>query len=452
MGDNERTQTPDTERRSGPVPREGGPTPRSDEVAALRRSLRNAEALLEIAPAFFGFLSLEGIVLDVNQLALNVIEATREQVVGQFFWEAAWWKPVRRSAVSVQEAVREAASGTEARLEIEYWSIREGNGQKRWVDLIIRPVRDNEGSIARLAATGVDITEHQDAKEALRRSEDRLWESVEKAAVTNKALEDAQREADYARTRLMELFRNAPFFVCVLQGPEHIYEMVNPLYQKIRGEERRLLGQSVIDVVPEAAEQGLIELLDRVYKTGEPFIGYEKLIRVDRQSNGVVEDAFITFVYQPRLGAAKNVEGIDVFGFDVTDNVRARREAQASSEANRALAEAIPQQVWTASPDGALDFVNARVLEYFNASKEQILGDGWQTVIHPEDLPACIARWAHALKTGEGYEIEFRLRRSDGSYRWHLGRAAPLRDDTGRIRKWFGTNTDIDDAKRHAGR
>jgi PAS domain S-box-containing protein len=129
------------------------------------------------------------------------------------------------------------------------------------------------------------------------------------------------------------------------------------------------------------------------------------------------------------------------------------QEVRAAAEANeqryRFLAESIPQQVWTAQPDGALDYVNQRTVEYFSRTDVEIIGDNWQQVIHPDDLPACLERWQTALQTGEIYEVEFRLRRgSDGDYRWHLGRALPMRDAAGRIIRWFGTNTDIDDHKR----
>jgi PAS domain S-box-containing protein len=129
------------------------------------------------------------------------------------------------------------------------------------------------------------------------------------------------------------------------------------------------------------------------------------------------------------------------------------QEVRAAAEANeqryRFLAESIPQQVWTAQPDGALDYVNQRAIDYFARADLNIVGDHWQQVIHPDDLPGCLERWQNALATGEVYEVEFRLRRgADGDYRWHLGRALPMRDASGRIIRWFGTNTDIDDQKR----
>ncbi|HJT18352.1 MAG TPA: PAS domain-containing protein, partial [Thermoanaerobaculia bacterium] len=125
----------------------------------------------------------------------------------------------------------------------------------------------------------------------------------------------------------------------------------------------------------------------------------------------------------------------------------ARIAAERSKAQYRSLAEAIPQQVWTATPDGNLDFVNQRVLDYFQRSFDAMIGEGWQNVVHAEDLPGVIEKWTNSLSTGRPYEVEFRLLRTDGVYRWHLGRAIPIRDNSGAIIKWLGTNTDIDDQK-----
>ena len=111
------------------------------------------------------------------------------------------------------------------------------------------------------------------------------------------------------------------------------------------------------------------------------------------------------------------------------------------------LADSVPNQVWTAAPDGKLDYVNARVLEYFGREYDDMLGQGWQNVIHPDDIPSVLETWSRSLATGEPYEVEFRLRRADGEYHWHIGRARPERDAQGRIIKWFGSNTDVQDLR-----
>lgn len=130
-----------------------------------------------------------------------------------------------------------------------------------------------------------------------------------------------------------------------------------------------------------------------------------------------------------------------------------RKQAEAalktSEESYRSLADAMPQIVWTARADGYLDYYNRRWFEYTGMTLEQTVGWGWQPVLHPEDVEKALRLWSRAVVTGERYQIEYRFKRaSDAQYRWHLGRAEPLRDADGRIVKWFGTSTDIDDQKR----
>jgi PAS domain S-box-containing protein len=120
-----------------------------------------------------------------------------------------------------------------------------------------------------------------------------------------------------------------------------------------------------------------------------------------------------------------------------------------SEERYRFLAEAQPDQIWTALPNGELDYVNQRALDYLRTSFTESVEAGWAKVMHPDDLPRTIELWQRALDTGQPYENEIRLRRADDdSYRWHLTRAVPMRDRSGEVVKWFGSNTDIHDRKR----
>ncbi|MBD0273591.1 MAG: PAS domain S-box protein, partial [Acetobacteraceae bacterium] len=131
---------------------------------------------------------------------------------------------------------------------------------------------------------------------------------------------------------------------------------------------------------------------------------------------------------------------------DVTAH-RAAEAALARSEARlRAALDAIPQMVWSTRPDGHHDYYNRRWYEFTGATPTQTEGENWNPQFHPEDQERAWARWRHSLETGEPYEIEYRLRAADGSYRWTLGRALPVRDpDTGRITRWYGTCTEIDE-------
>jgi len=120
-----------------------------------------------------------------------------------------------------------------------------------------------------------------------------------------------------------------------------------------------------------------------------------------------------------------------------------------SEERFRMLAEAMPQIIWTARPDGSLDYYNQPWYDYTGLTFQETRDWGWQPVLHPDDLDTCLAVWSEAIRTGANYEIEYRFKRaSDGTYRWHLGRAVPIRDVNGAITIWIGTGTDIDDHKR----
>ncbi|CAN5380341.1 hypothetical protein BH10PSE1_BH10PSE1_23860 [soil metagenome] len=114
----------------------------------------------------------------------------------------------------------------------------------------------------------------------------------------------------------------------------------------------------------------------------------------------------------------------------------------------QAIADSMPQMVWSTLPDGFHDYYNARWYEFTGVPVGSTDGEGWNDMFHPEDQKRAWALWSHCLATGDLYEIEYRLRRYDGIYRWTLGRATPIRDESGQIVRWFGTCTDIDDLKR----
>jgi PAS domain S-box-containing protein len=117
------------------------------------------------------------------------------------------------------------------------------------------------------------------------------------------------------------------------------------------------------------------------------------------------------------------------------------------SEEYRTLAESMPILVWTAAPDGALDYGNQVLADYIGAPSTEVYGTGWHKFIFPDDVERLASAWATSIATGAPLEVEYRLRRHDGVYQWFLIRALPMRDSSGAVVKWFGTCTDVDALK-----
>ncbi len=248
---------------------------------------------------------------------------------------------------------------------------------------------------------------------------------------------------DIEVAHLTRLLINAPAFICSLREPNHVIELANEKFFELVGR-RDIIGKPLLEAVPEIASQGFIEILDQVYQTGEPFSAPEMPGFIQR-ADGSLDHRVVNQIYQPVRDRDGVIRGIFIQGVDITAQVRAREAALESERQMRLMADTMPQIVWTARPDGFIDYYNRHWVEYTGMTIEQTQGWGWQPVLHPDDLENCLDRWTESVRTGEDYEVEYRFKRaSDGTYRWHLGRALPLRDEAGNISKWFGTCTDIE--------
>jgi signal transduction histidine kinase len=183
------------------------------------------------------------------------------------------------------------------------------------------PVRDDDGSIA-----GVLVV---------------VQETTRRVELTNEH-ERLLFELEVERARLAYVFQHAPAFLAVLRGPEHVFELANAAYYQLVGH-RELIGKPVLDALPEIRGQGIQELLDNVLNTGEPFIGREMQLMLQREPGGPLEEVFLDFTYLPLVGADGRRAGVIAHGSDATLHVRTRRESERAKEmaesANRAKSD-----------------------------------------------------------------------------------------------------------------
>lgn len=187
---------------------------------------------------------------------------------------------------------------------------RKGYDEQTWFTFSYSPVRNESGQVAGMFCA---VTE-----------------------TTGQVLAERHRAEELERLR--HLFQQAPGIIAVMREPEHIFEIANDAYLQLVGQ-RDILGKPVREALPEVAGQGFFELLDQVYRTGEPYIGREIPVRLRRSPDGPLEERFVSFVYQPTVDYRGNITGIFVEGSDVTESVKAQQALQASEnelkEANR---------------------------------------------------------------------------------------------------------------------
>jgi PAS domain S-box-containing protein len=163
---------------------------------------------------------------------------------------------------------------------------------------------------------------------------------------------------------------------------------------------------------------------------------------------GASVEACFSIYCSPLRDEGGSIDGILVSLFETPQRQQVGAGPYDGDHRYRELLEAMPQIVWSADLDGNVDFFNSRWFAYTGLSEEQSYAGEWETIIHPDDRTQILREWAEAIKSGSPIDFEHRLRRGDGVYRWHMGRAVPVRDEQGDVLRWFGTFTDIDDRKR----
>jgi PAS domain S-box-containing protein len=225
----------------------------------------------------------------------------------------------------------------------------------------------------------------------------------------------------------------------VSRAAAHAFRTVHPLIGRALDEALRLIW-------PEPFATEAISRFRHTLATGEP---YHSPSTVERRADLGATEAYDWRIERIRLPSGQH--GVACYFYDLTERERLQRQLQSRERELSDLANAMPQLVWATLPDGTPSFYSHGWVTYTGRSIEELMSpDGWVPVVHPADLESLRGAWSRALKTGERYEIEFRMRRHDGAFRWFLVRASAQKDEQGVIYRWIGTCTDIEDA--HANR
>ena len=238
--------------------------------------------------------------------------------------------------------------------------------------------------------------------------------------ITGQVLAERRLAAERDRFRLM--FTQAPGLLALVTGPDHVFEMVNPGYSELIGH-REVIGRPLIEGLPEVAAQGFVELLDRVFRSGEPFVGTAVPIPIRREDDGPVEERFFDFVYQPIKDENGRVTGILAEGQDVTQRVEAALRAREEAERVQLALDAgaiLGAWAWDMAADRFTAderFARAFGLDPEDCRRGLALGQVVETV-HPEDKPGLMVDIERTVAQGGLSVQQYRVRREDGLYYW----------------------------------
>lgn len=250
-----------------------------------------------------------------------------------------------------------------------------------------------------------------------------------------------RRQEDQARSLLAAIVESSDDAIVSISLDAVITSWNSGAEQILGYTANEAVGQSVLMLIPPERRDEERLILDQI-RRGERVHHFET-VRVAKDGRALN----VALTVSPVRDGEGDVVGASKVLRDVTSQKEAEAALRQSEDRYRFLSESLQQQIWTAEPDGALDYVNRYVLDYFDRTAEEMLGAGWQGVVHPDDLPAAAEQWGRALQTGEPYQTEFRLLRAgDQTYRWHIARADALVEG-GRVVKWFGANVDVHETK-----
>jgi two-component system, sensor histidine kinase len=242
------------------------------------------------------------------------------------------------------------------------------------------------------------------------------------------------------------LFMQAPVGIIIYKGKDYTVELANPFIWKLVGRtEEEILNKPIFDVLPEVRGQGFEEILSDVYEKG---LTHElKEVPATLEIEGKLHDGFYHILYQPLRNANDEIEGVLGVAYEVTQQIKLRKEAEGNAEKVLFMANSMPQKVWTANGKGEVNYCNQQFLEYSGLSKEEFEGWGWEQILDPDFKQENIDAWEYAVRTGNMFQMEHRLFNYKGELRWHLTRAVPHRNEEGNITMWLGTTTEIHDHK-----
>lgn len=388
------------------------------EIDFLKESGDGLRTIIETIPHYIWRTNADGAADYCSESFADFVGRTQEECLG---W--GWLDVIHSEDLEHVKSEWAKSRAAKQAVQVDFRAIVRGS--VFWIRSEGRPYFNSAGELIKYYGTWADITQQVYLEEA----------KVE--ALNLYKLENRKFET---------LFSDAPSAMALFRGKDLIVEKANKTFFDLLGS-RLVMGQPYFTSFPEREEGTYRKILQDVFRTGIPFFENEVPVSITREAEGVSTKLYLDVAYICIKDANSNPYGVFVHLNDVTASVKARNALMESEARFRLLADAMPQIVFAADGEGNINYFNYRWREYTGLTFEETKDWNWGPVLHPDDLQRTIDTWTKAVAENSPYEIEYRLKGADGTYRWHLGRAVMVPANVVHETRWFGTNTDIHDAK-----
>jgi PAS domain S-box-containing protein len=414
----------------------------------------NFEALFSASPNPYLLMRPSFEIAGMNDAYLQVTMSRREDLVGRTIFEAFPSDPAseshRQLRGSLERVIRDKVKDHLPLIQYDI-PLPDGRGfEERYWSATHTPLFNDAGELSFILQHTVDVTELHRLRQLARPSLLRTGSSelVEMDMFRRaQAVQETNRALREERQHLRDLFEQAPGFIAALSGPDHVFTLANEAYYRLVGR-RDILNKPVREALPEVVEQGFVELLDQVYRTGEPFVGRSLRVALDQAAGAPLEDHYLDFVYQPIFAQDGSVSGIFVQGHDVTEQKRIENALRESEERFRLVAESAPVMLWMGDQNGRCVYLNRAQREFWGVDPDKVASFQWGGTVHPEDQESLAGPFTEAMAAQKGFRVEARYRRADGEYRLLHTDAQPRFGPGGEFLGMIGVNVDITETRR----
>ncbi|MGI4741613.1 MAG: PAS domain-containing sensor histidine kinase [Janthinobacterium lividum] len=366
--------------------------------AAAERQRVELQRVFEQAPvAIAVYRGPEYVIELANPTVCRLWGRTQSQLIGRGLFEAL----PEVAGMGYEELLDEVLATGVPYVAREMPAVHERHGRLETVywTFVYQPLREADGQITGTMVVATDVTTMVLARQQLellnQELETRVLERTDQLAA-------AQVETERQRAQLHSLFLQAPAAICILSGPELVYELVNPGYQALFPG-RELLGRPLLDALPEIAGNRVYETFRQVYETGRTHEEQALLIPLARPGDGRLEDRYFQYVQQARTTTDGQVDGVLVFAFEVTEQVRARQQAEAGERRLQLLTDALPVLISYIDLTFTYRFVNQAYEAWFHRTPAEIIGHSARELVGPAAYARVEAQLVRAL-AGERVE------------------------------------------------